>query len=186
MVAPNGARPMKKDHPAVPITIFETAETAKACFDAGADGIHFHMRDQKEQHILDSGLCKEALSELQKKVPKMHLQLTTEAVGRYSPDAMRKLASEIKMLADRYMATTDSGESWLPLLPELLDLQTDVKHILNIPICMERMKNALSMYTDIDIDELQDLMTKLAEGNLNNAIQTARSWFEDSAIKPSE
>ena len=51
---------------------------------------------------------------------------------------------------------------------------------------MERMKNALSMYTDIDIDELQDLMTKLAEGNLNNAIQTARSWFEDSVINPSE
>ena len=95
MVAPNGARPMKKDHPAVPITIFETAETAKACFDAGADGIHFHMRDQKGQHILDSGLCKEALSELQKKVPKMHLQVTTEAVGRYSPDAMRKLAYDV-------------------------------------------------------------------------------------------
>ena len=83
MVAPNGARPMKKDHPAVPITIFETAETAKACFDAGADGIHFHMRDQKGQHILDSGLCKEALSELQKKVPRMHLQVTTESIGRY-------------------------------------------------------------------------------------------------------
>ena len=101
-------------------------------------------------------------------------------------DLVGKVASEIKMLADRYIATTDSGESWLPLLPELLDLQTDVKHILNIPVCMERMKNALSMYTDIDIDELQDLMTKLAEGNLNNAIQTARSWFEDSVINPSE
>ena len=91
----------------------------------------------------------------------------------------------------RFLLTSDQSESYfhlrtLPLLPELLDLQTDVKHILNIPICMERMKNALSMYTDIDIDELQDLMTKLAEGNLNNAIQTARSWFEDSAIKPSE
>ncbi len=101
-------------------------------------------------------------------------------------DSMRKLASEIKMLADRYIATTDSGESWLSLLPELLDLQTDVKHILNIPICMERMKNALSMYTDIDIDEFQDLMTTLAEGNLSNAIQTARSWFEDRVINSSE
>ena len=29
MVAPNGARPMKKDHPAVPVTISETVETAK-------------------------------------------------------------------------------------------------------------------------------------------------------------
>jgi hypothetical protein len=101
-------------------------------------------------------------------------------------DSMRKLASEIRMLADRYIATTDSGESWLPLLPELLDLQTHVKHILNIPICMERMKNALSMYTDIDIDEFQDLMTTLAEGNLSNAIQTARSWFEDRVINSSK
>ena len=103
-----------------------------------------------------------------------------------SIDAMRKLASEIKMLADRYIATTESGESWLPLLPELLDLQTDIKHILNIPICMERMKSAISIYTDIDNDEFQDLMTTLAEGNLNDAIQTARSWFEDNTIKSAE
>ena len=34
MVAPNGARPMKKDHPLVPITIDEIVETAKACFAA--------------------------------------------------------------------------------------------------------------------------------------------------------
>ena len=96
MVAPNGARPMKKDHPAVPVTISETVETAKACFVAGAGGIHFHMRDENGQHILDSGLCEEALKELQKQVPKMHLQVTTEAVGRYSPDVMRKLAYDIK------------------------------------------------------------------------------------------
>ena len=36
MVAPNGARPMKKDHAAVPITISEIVETAKACYEAGA------------------------------------------------------------------------------------------------------------------------------------------------------
>jgi len=95
MVAPNGARPTKKDHPAVPVTISETVETAKACFKSGATGIHFHMRDEKGQHILDSGLCKEALTELQKQVPKMHLQVTTEAVGRYSPETMRKLAYDV-------------------------------------------------------------------------------------------
>ena len=69
MVAPNGARPTKKDHPAVPVTISETVETAKACFKSGATGIHFHMRDEKGKHILDSGLCKEALTELQRQVP---------------------------------------------------------------------------------------------------------------------
>ena len=51
MVAPNGDRPTKKDHPAVPVTISETVETAKACFKSGATGIHFHMRDEKGQHI---------------------------------------------------------------------------------------------------------------------------------------
>ena len=54
MVAPNGARPSKKDHPAVPVTISETVETAKACFKSGATGIHFHIRDEKGEHILDS------------------------------------------------------------------------------------------------------------------------------------
>ena len=95
MVAPNGARPMKKDHAAVPITMNEIVNTGKACFEAGAEAIHFHTRNDKGEHVLDSGLCKEILSELQKTVPKMHLQITTEAIGKYSPDQMRKLAYEV-------------------------------------------------------------------------------------------
>ena len=87
---------MKKDHAAVPITINEIVKTGQACFEAGAEAIHFHTRNNKGEHVLDSGLCKETLSELQKKVPKMHLQITTEAVGKYSPDIMRKLAFEVK------------------------------------------------------------------------------------------
>jgi len=95
MVAPNGARPKKKDHSEVPVTISEIVSTAKTCFDAGAGAIHFHIRDKKEKHVLDPVLCREALVELQKVVPKMHLQITTEAVGRYSPDQMRKLAYDV-------------------------------------------------------------------------------------------
>ena len=33
MVAPNGARKVKKDHPEVPLTIKETVEVAKNCFE---------------------------------------------------------------------------------------------------------------------------------------------------------
>ena len=150
MVAPNGARPMKKDHPAVPITIFETAETAKACFDAGADGIHFHMRDQKGQHILDSGLCKEALSELQKKVPKMHLQVTTEAVGRYSPDAMRKLAYDVvppgisigirEMIPSRVPSAED-----INLYKNLTEAGTKIQHICYEPKDIDLLSELLSL-----------------------------------------
>ena len=65
MVAPNGARKVKKDHPAVPLTISETVATAKSCYEAGAGAIHLHVRDKEGQHVLDSGLYKEALNELE-------------------------------------------------------------------------------------------------------------------------
>ena len=54
MVAPNGARRLKKDHPAVPLTINETVETAKACYKEGAEAIHLHVRDKNGQHVLDA------------------------------------------------------------------------------------------------------------------------------------
>lgn len=95
MVAPNGARRTKQDHPAIPVTLEQTVETAKKCYQAGAQAIHFHLRDDKQQHILDAGLYKEGLAELYRQVPEMHLQITTEAVGRYSPEEMTKIAYDV-------------------------------------------------------------------------------------------
>ena len=95
MVAPNGARKLKKDHPAVPLTISEIVVSAKSCNKAGAGAIHFHVRDKDGQHVLDSGLYKEALKELEYQVPSMHAQITTEAVGKYSPEEMRKVAYDV-------------------------------------------------------------------------------------------
>ena len=95
MVAPNGARKVKKDHPAVPLTISETVATAKSCYEAGAGAIHLHVRDKEGQHVLDAGLYKEALNELEYQVPNMHIQVTTEAIGKYSPADMRKLAYDV-------------------------------------------------------------------------------------------
>ena len=45
MVAPNGARLGKADHPALPVTIAEIVACAAACWHAGAGGIHAHVRD---------------------------------------------------------------------------------------------------------------------------------------------
>ncbi len=95
MVAPNGARRTKHDHPAIPVTLEQTVETAKKCHQAGAESIHFHLRDDKQQHILDAGLYKEGLAELYRQVPEMHLQITTEAVGRYNPEEMTKIAYDV-------------------------------------------------------------------------------------------
>ena len=95
MVAPNGARRTKQDHPAIPVTLEETFATAQKCYAAGAESIHFHLRDADQQHLLDAGLYKEGLAELHRLLPEMHLQITTEAVGRYSPEEMTKIAYEV-------------------------------------------------------------------------------------------
>ena len=97
MVAPNGSKRMKIDHESIPITIGEICSTAKACYNSGAEALHFHVRDNDGLHVLDSGLYKEALAELNLIVPKMHLQITTEAIGIYSPEQMRNLIYNINI-----------------------------------------------------------------------------------------
>ncbi len=96
MVAPNGARRTKADHPALPVTIPEIVETARACFEAGAGAIHAHVRDAEQRHVLDAGLCRELLAEMAVQVPGMQVQITSEAVGRYSPAEQRALTREVR------------------------------------------------------------------------------------------
>ena len=87
MVAPNGARRGKADHPALPVSIPETVQTAVACRQAGAGAIHLHVRDGAGQHSLDPGLYREAVQAVAAATDsRMFIQITTEAVGRYRPD----------------------------------------------------------------------------------------------------
>lgn len=95
MVAPNGARRTRADHPALPVTIPQTVETAKACFEAGAGGIHAHVRDADQAHVLDAGLYRELVAELARELPDMAVQITTEAVGRYTPDEQRAVVRAV-------------------------------------------------------------------------------------------
>lgn len=83
-VAPNGARKTKRDHPNLPMTTDEVVRAAAACFDAGADEIHLHVREDTGEHSLDVGLYQETINALSKEVPQIEIQVTTEAAGRYS------------------------------------------------------------------------------------------------------
>ena len=89
----------KADHPEIPITLEEIVETAIECHSVGADGLHFHIRDQNGQHVLDAGLYQEALSELRRAVPEMFCQITTEAMGKYSPQQQRQLVDSVQPTA---------------------------------------------------------------------------------------
>jgi len=86
MIAPNGARKTHKDHPQLPVSIEETVSDAAACFTAGATVLHAHVRGEKQQHVLDAGLYRELIGELKIRVPELLVQITTEAVGIYTPE----------------------------------------------------------------------------------------------------
>jgi uncharacterized protein (DUF849 family) len=96
MVAPNGARLTKADHPALPVTIEETVACALACHAAGADGLHAHVRDTEQRHVLDVGLYAELLSELGQRAPDLYVQITSEAAGRFTPAEQRHLVETLK------------------------------------------------------------------------------------------
>jgi uncharacterized protein (DUF849 family) len=96
MVAPNGARRTKADHPALPITVAEVVDCALACHAVGADGLHAHVRDASGAHVLDAGLYAELLAELTRRAPTLFVQVTTEAVGRFSAAEQRKLVHDLR------------------------------------------------------------------------------------------
>ena len=108
MVAPNGARLSKADHAALPLTVSEIVQTARDCHAAGANAIHLHVRDQSGTHTLDPVLYRETLAQLTTDVPAMDVQITTEAVGRFTVADQLACLSELKpewaSLAVREMA----------------------------------------------------------------------------------
>lgn len=86
MVAPNGARKTQADHASLPVSIAATVDEAARCFAAGAAALHGHVRGDADEHVLDAGRYRELVDEMSRRVPKMLLQITTEAVGRYTPE----------------------------------------------------------------------------------------------------
>ncbi len=96
MVAPNGARRSKADHPMLPITIDETVETCRACADAGATGAHLHIRDEGGLHSLDADLYKRLLERLDTALPNFFAQITSETAGRYTARDQRDLIHALK------------------------------------------------------------------------------------------
>lgn len=97
MVAPNGARKTRADHPNLPISPEELAREAAACLQAGASALHVHVRDEAGRHSIDPGRYREALGEIRRAVgERMVLQITTEAVGRFSADEQMRCVRELR------------------------------------------------------------------------------------------
>ncbi|OMH38055.1 3-keto-5-aminohexanoate cleavage protein [Motiliproteus sp. MSK22-1] len=115
MVAPNGARRSKNDHPALPVTPEEMAEEVAACVAAGAAMVHLHSRDKNGQHSLEiddnAAMLRQVTTQLGDQVV---IQLTTEAVGVYQPDQQMKLIKELQPEAASFaIKELIPDDSWL-------------------------------------------------------------------------
>lgn len=97
MVAPNGARRTKLDHPELPITEREIVEAVAESRSAGAHAAHVHVRDGDGNHVLDAALYISLTKALRARCGEDFIvQITTEAVGRYTPEQQRVLVDEVE------------------------------------------------------------------------------------------
>jgi 3-keto-5-aminohexanoate cleavage enzyme len=113
-VAPNGGRRGKADHPALPITPSELAETAAQCLEAGAAMIHVHVRDATGRHLLEAETYRLAIDAIRSAVgDRLVVQATSESLGLYTPDqqmaVVRALKPEAVSLALRELAPDEAA-----------------------------------------------------------------------------
>lgn len=114
-VAPNGGRRVKTDHPAIPLTARELAETAAECVEAGAAMIHVHVRDAGGGHLLDAAAYHAATEAIRAAIgDRLVVQITTEALGIYQPAAQMEVVREVRpeaaSLALRELAPDETSE----------------------------------------------------------------------------
>lgn len=94
----------------------EIATDAMACAEAGASVIHLHVRDDGGGHVLDAARYREVMARIRQTVgDRLLIQVTTEAVGRYSPEQqmalLRELRPEAASVALRELAPGDTDAS---------------------------------------------------------------------------
>lgn len=135
MVAPTGAQRTTADHPALPIELDEIIQTARACHTAGADALHLHVRDHDGLHSLDAGRYVEALTELATILPKLPVQITTEAAGLFDVPAQIACLRSVKpKWASISVREIDRSPELADTLYGLCaDNGTNVQHILYGP-----------------------------------------------------
>ncbi|MFQ5548512.1 MAG: 3-keto-5-aminohexanoate cleavage protein [Woeseia sp.] len=97
MSAPNGARRGKADHPGIPLTPQELADSARSVLKAGASLLHLHVRDEAGEHTLDPDRYRAAIGAVREQVgDRLVIQVTTEACGVYSAAEQMAIVKELK------------------------------------------------------------------------------------------
>jgi len=175
-VAPNGARRTKADHPNLPMTSAEVAETAKAAMEAGASMIHFHTRDAEGRHLLDAAASREASAAIKRLCgDRLILQATTEQAGRYQRDAQVAFARALKP-----EAITIAPREFVP------DASTEVETAKLLDwLHRERVLIQYILYDKNDLDRLLDLRKRgIIPGERPSVLYVLGRYASDGQSRP--
>ncbi|WP_323778412.1 3-keto-5-aminohexanoate cleavage protein [Leisingera sp.] len=142
MVAPNGARRGRGDHPQLPVTPQQTARTAAVCFAAGAQALHLYLRDDKGRHSLDAGRYREALDAVRESATGMAVQITTESAGIYDAAAQLACLKALRSAAASVPVREVARDPLLAARAYALSAEAggEVQHILYGPDCIARLR----------------------------------------------
>jgi 3-keto-5-aminohexanoate cleavage enzyme len=162
MVAPNGARHGKEQHPALPVTEAELVETAVACHAAGAGAIHIHVRDETGRHVLDVDRYNSAVPAIRRATgDAMLVQVTTEAVGRYTPEEVEDVfarvdAQAISVAMRELIPSADHESLGARTLAEARRKGMAIQHLLYTPDELSRFVTLVErgIVPDEDLDVL--------------------------------
>ncbi len=155
-VAPNGARKTKVDHPNIPLNSEEIAQTANDCLTVGAGMMHLHVRNPEDNsHSLSVDLYQQAITAIDLACKQqLFVQVTSEAVGIYSPEQQFEMIHALKPSA------VSIG------LREIKSLDERVIYEHFIKMKAENIHPQIILYNEYDLNEYHDwLARKVLPGN---------------------
>lgn len=180
-VAPNGARKTKADHPNIPLNSEEIAQTANDCLTAGAGMMHLHVRNpEDDSHSLSVDLYQQAITAIDHAgQQKMFVQVTSEAVGIYSPE------EQFEMIHSLEPTAVSIG------LREIKSLDDSVIHEHFIKMKEAGIHPQIILYNEYDLENYHDwLKRKVLPGNAYPILlvigkPTPEGSFENSYLNES-
>jgi len=155
-VAPNGARKTKADHPKIPLNSIEIAQTANDCLTVGASMMHLHVRNSEDNsHSLSVELYADAIEAINDKCKQeMFVQVTSEAVGIYSPEEQFEMIHALKPTA------VSIG------LREIKSLDESIIHEHFVQMREANVHPQIILYNEYDLENYHDwLRRKVLPGN---------------------
>lgn len=142
MLAPNGGRRGKADHPALPITMAETVACAVDAQAEGAEAVHVHLRDASGGHLLDAGAYRELAQEIGTRAPGLAVQITTESIGRYTPEQQMRVVREAEpdfaSCALRELCAEEAAA--LAFYRDMAEAGVGIQHIIYTPEDAARLR----------------------------------------------